>query len=94
MFPCYNRVAHQFPVLHHLASAEIDYVVWLDAALPDQPLARYEETSRRFSEQVYQSLALPKNENITFFGGSPKTTVSVEHVVQEVLTAEHRLLNG
>ncbi len=80
-------------MLHHLASAEIYYVVWLDAALPEEPLTRYEETSRRFSEQLRQSLALSKSENGTFFGGSPKTTVSVEHVVQEVLSAEQHLLN-
>lgn len=80
-------------MLHHLASAEIYYVVWLDQALPEEPVARYKETSRRFSEQLYQALTLPGNENTTFFDDGV-TPVTIEYVVQKALAAEQTLLNG
>lgn len=39
-------------MLHHLAYVELFYVVWLDAALPEEPVARYAETSRRLEARL------------------------------------------
>jgi hypothetical protein len=38
-------------MLHHVASAERYYVIWLDKALSDEPVARYQEANRRFVAQ-------------------------------------------
>ena len=78
-------------MLHHLASAEIYYVVWLDEALPEDAVARYEETSRRLSEQVSQVLLSSKSEDTFFFDG--EKAVLIEDVVQQALTAEQGLLH-
>lgn len=39
-------------MLHHLAYVELFYVVWLDAALPEGPVARYAEASRRLETRL------------------------------------------
>ncbi|MDQ2716211.1 MAG: hypothetical protein M3Z08_14995 [Chloroflexota bacterium] len=79
-------------MLHHLASGEIYYVVWLDEALPEEPVSRYDMASQRFGEQVYRAFALPGSENTFFFDGV--TMVKAEYVIQEALTAERTLLRA
>src|SRR5579859_6944630 len=76
--------------LHHLASAEIFYTVWLDEALPGEPLARYTEANRRLEQQVYQVLNQPASKNMTFFEG--ETTTTLAQIIQEALAAEQSLL--
>jgi hypothetical protein len=81
-------------MLHHLASAELYYVVWLDAALPEETLARYDEASRRLGEQVSQILSLPGSEQMAFFGGGELAARTIGQVIQEALAAEYVLFNG
>ena len=78
-------------MLHHLASAEMFYAVWLDEALPEETMARYEEANRRFGEQVRQLLTEPRREGTALFDGGASTTV--DHLVQEALEEERRLFS-
>ena len=79
-------------MLHHLASAEMFYAVWLDEALPEETVARYEEANRRFGERVRQLVTEPEREGMALFdgGGAPTT---VDHLVQEALAEERRLFS-
>jgi hypothetical protein len=80
-------------MLRHVASAERYYVIWLDAAFVDEPLARYQEANRRFVSQLRWVLAAPPAEQETLFraGGTPTTA---EQVVEALLRAEQPALNG
>lgn len=78
-------------ILHHLASAEMYYAIWLDEELPEEPVTRYEEANRRFGEQVQQILASPEQEDTAFFEAGAITSTTVEHIVREALATEHRL---
>ena len=79
--------------LHHLAQAEVYYVIWLEEALPDEPIARYREASRRFEAQVRRVFARPPQEQEVLFSDR-YTPTTAEHLAQMVLTAEQALLNG
>lgn len=80
-------------ILHHLASAEMYYAIWLDEELPEETVARYEEANRGFGEQVQQILASPEQEDTAFFEAGAITSTTVEHIVWEALAAEHRLFH-
>lgn len=80
-------------ILHHLASSEMYYAVWLDEALPEETVARYEEANRRLGQQVQRLLASPTLEGAVFFEAGALTSTTVEHIVQEALAAEQRLLH-
>jgi hypothetical protein len=80
-------------MLRHVASAERYYVIWLDTACGDEPLARYQEANRRFVSQLRWVLASPPAEQETLFraGDTPTTA---EQVAEALLRAEHTALNG
>ena len=87
-------------ILHHLASAEMYYAIWLDEKLPEETVARYEETvarykeaNQRLSRQIAWIMALPELEDTAFFEVGAIAPTTVEHIAQEALAAEHRLLN-
>ncbi len=79
--------------LHHLATGEVYYVIWLDEALPDEPMARYREANRRFEHQLRRVFARPLEEQGVLFS-TEHTTTTAEHLAQLVLAAEQTLLNG
>ena len=80
-------------VLHHVARSEVLYSASLDEALPEEPLARYVEASRRFGERLiaaYAAGADPSVLCVTLYG-----VVSTPAVVaREVLSAETGLEEG
>jgi hypothetical protein len=76
--------------LRHVAQAAIFYSIWLDEPLPDEPVARYSEASRRFEQQLRSIFALPANEHIGFFMDDEMLTA--EQVAQKVLEEEQALL--
>lgn len=76
--------------LHHVASAEIYYAMWLDEALPDEAIARYGEASRRFQAHLEQVMLAAGAATATFYDGSEAVTVG--HLARQVLAAEHALL--
>ncbi|MEO8971943.1 MAG: DinB family protein [Ktedonobacteraceae bacterium] len=79
-------------MLHHLASAEMYYAIWLDEELPEETVARYAEANRRFGEQVQQILPSLEHGDTAFFEAGAVTPTTIKHIVQEVLAAEHHLL--
>lgn len=81
-------------MLHHLAVAEVYYVVWLDAAFSDETIARYAEASQRLSERVSQIATMPASERTALFANDEAGATTLAQVVQEVLVAEHALLGG
>lgn len=74
-------------MLHHLASSELYYAVWMEEALPDEPVARYLEANRRFGEHAYQALLVPQGGDIAYFDDDAHTT-SAEQIIRAVLLAE------
>jgi hypothetical protein len=74
--------------LHHLAGAEVYYVVWLDAALPEEALARYEEVRTRLNERISQIMARSDYEMLSFFIGGATEAMTIEQVVQDILQTE------
>lgn len=80
-------------ILHHLASTEMYYAIWLDEELPEEAVARYEEANRRFGAQVQQVVASPENAGIAFFEAGGLTATTPELIVQQVLAAEHQLFH-
>ncbi|MGH2480150.1 MAG: DinB family protein, partial [Ktedonobacteraceae bacterium] len=73
--------------LHHLASAEIYYAIWLDEALPDEPIARYSEANRRFVQQLRQVFVMPEAK--TFLNPDEQyTPVTAEQITHMLLTEE------
>ena len=80
-------------ILHHQASAEMYYAIWLDEELPEETVARYEEANRRFTEQVQHIIVLLEHGDTAFCEAGAITPTTVEHIVQEALLAEHRLLH-
>jgi hypothetical protein len=52
--------------LYHLGRGF--YAHWLDQALPDEPVARYEEASRRFQSRLQQLVAEPMAPGLGFVG--------------------------
>lgn len=77
--------------LYHLARAERFYAVWLDEALPEQPMARYAEGSRRLRERLRLVLAAPASDGMIYTNDSG-AIVAPSHIADEVLAAERRLL--
>lgn len=80
-------------MFHHLALAEVYYAVWLDEALPEATVPRYAEANRRFHEQVQQLLAEPASEKTVFFESEALAPTTLDHLVQEALAAEQKLLS-
>ncbi|GHO77909.1 hypothetical protein KSD_56800 [Ktedonobacter sp. SOSP1-85] len=79
-------------VLHHLALAEVFYAVWMDEALPEEPLARYSEANSRFTQRLCQvSTALAEEQGVLF--GPSSTTVTMQQLSELILT-EERILTG
>jgi hypothetical protein len=73
-------------VLHHVARSEV-YSTALDEALPDEPVARYAEASRRFAERLDAAHAAGTDPSIlyvTLYG----VVSSPAQVVRDVLVAE------
>ncbi len=72
-------------MLHHLASAETYYAIWLDEALPDESLARYSEAHRRFVQQLRQVFAMPEENHTALINPdeqySPTTAEQVAHML-------------
>jgi len=79
-------------VLHHLASAEVYYAIWLDKALSEEPVARYTEATQRFDQHLRQVLDSSADTHLAFFQGG--TSITIEQAVQQVLEAEQELLNA
>jgi hypothetical protein len=74
-------------VLHHVARSEVLYSAALDEALPDEPVARYAEASRRFAERLDAAHAAGTDPSIlyvTLYG----VVSSPAQVVRDVLAAE------
>jgi hypothetical protein len=77
-------------VLYHVGRGF--YAHWLDQALPDEPVARYEEASRRFQDRLRQ-LATPLPAGLGFVGRAGER-FAPEASVLTVLAAERRLQAG
>lgn len=72
-------------MLHHLASAETYYAIWMDEALPNEPIARYSEANRRFMQQLRQVFASPGEKHTALFNPdkqyAPTTAEQVAHML-------------
>lgn len=78
-------------VLHHLALAEVFYAVWMDEALPDEPLACYSEANSRLTQRLRQaSTALAEEQGVLFSPSSAPTTM--QHLVELILMEERMLI--
>jgi DinB superfamily len=80
-------------MLRHAASAERYYVLWLDAALPDEPTARYRQANQRFVAQWRRVVAHPPAEGATLFSAGDAPTTA-EQVVEALLAAEETAIKG
>jgi uncharacterized damage-inducible protein DinB len=80
-------------VLRHVATAERYYASWLDETLPDDPVARYREAHRRFTDQLRRVFAQPPKEREALYRGKDALT-TVAEVVEELLAAEQTALGG
>lgn len=78
-------------VLHHVARGF--YPVWLEAALPEEPLTRYVEASRRLQERVGQVAAAPPVGGTVFFGQGALPG-AVADIVAEVIAMERRAVEA
>ncbi len=76
--------------LHHVASAEIYYAVWLDEPLPDDAGARYAEASQRLMRALEERARVPLAGDHALFAG--ERAVTAADVVREALAAERTLL--
>jgi hypothetical protein len=76
--------------LRHVSQTSIYYSIWLDEPLPDEPVARYSEASRRLEQQLRRVFALPANERAGFFTGDGMLTA--EQIAQKALEEEQTLL--
>jgi len=84
-------------VLHHLASAEVYYAIWMDEALPDEMLARYSEANQRFKQRLHRAFILSNKdkEHLVFFSPVEEhVTVTAERIAQVALAEEQTLLNS
>lgn len=77
-------------MLHHVASAEIYYTMWLDDTLPDETIARYREASRRFGALLERAVLATGAEGAAFYDGAERVTVT--QVARAALEAEQALL--
>jgi hypothetical protein len=77
-------------MLHHLASAELYYAVWMDESLPDETIARYLEASRRLERRAYQALIAPENVAMMIFDDDAQPT-TVTAIIHEVLQSERKI---
>ena len=80
--------------LHHLALAEVFYAVWLDEALPDDPIARYSEANRRFEGQLRRVFDTPAKEGTVLFSRGGDATTTAEEVARRILGEERTLLSA
>lgn len=76
-------------MLHHLARAERYYAIWMDEALPDDPIARYRAASERFARQLSALFTSPTEGRTLRFDDDP--TISAEQVAQKLLAEEETL---
>lgn len=76
-------------VLHHVSRGF--YTAWLDQPLPDEPIARYSEASRRLSARLDQILATPPPPETGLYGREART-FTFEEVLSELLAAQRSLL--
>ncbi len=73
--------------LHHLAAAERYYAIWMEEALPDDPIARYLEANRRFSDAAYQALTTPPRRDLCLLDDNLQVTTAQE-IIKSMLLAE------
>lgn len=80
-------------MLHHLASAETYYAIWLDEALPDEPVMRYSEANRRFVQQLRQVFTMSEEEHTALLNPDEQYTPTTAEQIVHVLLAEELLEN-
>jgi len=78
-------------VLHHVARSELLYAGSFDEALPGDPVARYDEADRRFTERLAAARAMAHDAS-TVFPDPYGTFFSPAGVVAEVLGLEADLV--
>lgn len=77
---------------HHLALAEVFYVVWMDEALPEEPLARYSEANSRFTQRLGQIIPVLSEKQGCLFG--PDSIPTTIQQLSELVLTEERVLSG
>jgi hypothetical protein len=78
-------------VLHHVARSELLYAASFDEALPDEPIARYQEADARFRKRLGSAEGAAVDPSIVFpdpYG----TFFTPAEVIGEVLSLEDELL--
>jgi hypothetical protein len=80
-------------MLRHVASSERYYAIWLDEALPDEPVARYFEANWRFAKELRQMIAQPLSAQAALFSTEQAPTTT-EQVAEALLAAEQMALSG
>jgi len=76
-------------VLHH-AARWYGYAAWLDEALPEEPLPRYEEAQRRVQARVTALCSHPPPPSTAFYGNSGRRYELAE-AIDDVLAAEREV---
>lgn len=75
-------------MLHHLATGEGFYVIWVGLVLPKDPIERYVESSRQFRERLQRAFDTPNTPDTAFFAAAfmaEETYLTVEHIAQSVM---------
>jgi hypothetical protein len=78
-------------VLHHVARDEVVYASSLDEALPEDPVGRYAEASRRLDERLRAAQTRGENGPIVYVDLSGALS-TLDEAAREVLTVESGLL--
>lgn len=79
-------------VLRHLALGEVFYAVWMDEALPEEPIARYSEANSRFTQRLHQVYSTLAKEQGVLFG--PSSLIMTAQQLTELVLTEERALTG
>lgn len=78
-------------MVHHVAAGERFYAVWLDEALPEEPVSRYAAANHRFGERLASALAKTAVDGDWAVFDDDELLSSPEIIADEVLAAERNL---
>jgi DinB superfamily len=78
-------------MLHHAASAEEFYAVWMEEGLPEEPGERYAAANRRLIDAIQRVVRIEGSEGMGVIDGENGER-DAEEILEEVLHEEQRLI--
>ncbi|HLW02980.1 MAG TPA: DinB family protein [Ktedonobacterales bacterium] len=79
-------------VVRHLAGGELYYAIWMEEALPEEPLARYSEVNLRLEQRLRRVFALAARGQVALI--IDEETPSTPEQVAQMVLAEERTISG